>query len=188
MNQIVFASRNSGKIKEVRAILGGKVEILSLDDIGFTAEIAETGSTFFQNALLKSKAVYDFCGLPTLSDDSGLCVRALNGAPGVHSARFSAIGTDKENNEKLLRVLNGIKDRRAAFKTCAVLFFGGKILSAEGTAEGVIIDAPRGTNGFGYDPLFYSDTLKKTFAECSDDEKNTVSHRAAALNALEKML
>ncbi len=184
---IVVASSNQGKLKEIREILSGW-KVVSAAEAGFFEEVEETGETFYENALLKARAVCAQTGLPTLADDSGLCVDALNGAPGVYSARFSGKGA-AGNRALLLEKLQGESNRRAHFTCSIVLCYpDGKILSAEGKTYGDILTEERGGNGFGYDPLFYSDDLKKTFAEATDGEKNAVSHRGRALKRLEELL
>ena len=192
--KILIASRNRAKIKELEVLLGAyvdgvKLELVSLDDVGFEGEIEETGTTFEENALIKAKAGASFSGLIPVADDSGLTVEALGGAPGVYSARYSG-GGDEENNRKLLRELAGVKDRSAAFVCCMAAVFpeGAPIKSdpvvVTGRAEGEILCAERGDNGFGYDPLFWFDPLGKSFAELDPDEKNAVSHRGEAVKKL----
>lgn len=182
MNKIVVASGNAGKIKEFRAILKD-YEILSVKDLGISFDVEETGETFYDNALIKARALYDICGMPTVADDSGLCVEALDGAPGVYSARYSG-GGDAENNKKLLAALADKTNRRAYFESCIVYYDGKNTVSATGRTYGVIATAAKGDGGFGYDPLFVSDDLGKTFGLASEQEKNGVSHRARALAAL----
>lgn len=182
MNKLVLASGNAGKLAEFRAILQG-YEILSPKDLELDFDVEETGNTFYANALIKAKALYELCNLPALADDSGLCVKALNGAPGVYSARYSG-GTDADNNAKLLDVMKNIAERSAYFESCIVYYDGKNIVDATGRTHGVITDTPNGNGGFGYDPLFFSDDLGKTFGEASEEEKNGVSHRARALAAL----
>ncbi len=185
--KLVAATGNAHKLKEIKAILKD-TELVSMREIGFEGEIEETGETFLENALIKARAVCKATNLPALADDSGLCVDALGGAPGVYSARYSG-GGDRENRKLLLKNLEGKEDRRAHF-CCAValVFPNGKELVAEGKTYGEILYEERGTNGFGYDPLFFSDDLHKTFAEATDEEKNVVSHRSRALFELRKLL
>lgn len=183
--ELVIASSNSHKVKEIKEILGSKFEkIYSISDLGIESNPEETESSFLGNALIKANAVLPFaCGRAVLADDSGLEVDALNGAPGVRSARYAGEhATSDENNQLLLKALDGENNRTAAFKTVMVLLFpNGKIISGEGEVRGRIIDSYRGTSGFGYDPLFYSPELGKTFGEATSIEKNSVSHRFRAL-------
>lgn len=192
--EIVLASRNKKKIAELQAMMdeaeGIDVKILSLDDIGVIGEIEENGETFEDNAEIKA-SVGAKMGYITLADDSGLCVDALNGAPGVHSARFSG-GGDDENNKLLLKKLSGLpKEKRTArFKTSIVCIFPRQAYEIRTTAEveGYITEEPAGTNGFGYDPYFYYPPLGKTFAQLSAEEKNAVSHRGKAMKRFVKAL
>ncbi len=187
MQTIVAATGNAHKLREIRAIFAG-VNILSEREAGFAGEIEETGGTFLENALIKARAVCKATGLPALADDSGLCVEALGGAPGVRSARYSG-GGDAENRALLLKNLAGTADRRAHFACAVALVFpDGREVTAEGRTEGEILSEERGSNGFGYDPLFYSTDLEKSFAEADEAEKNAVSHRGRALKALEVKL
>ncbi len=177
---IVVASGNRHKIEEIKAIFKG-VKLVSMSEAGFTGDIEENGKTFKENAYIKAKAVYDAVKLPVLADDSGLCVDALDGAPGVYSARFSG-GTSADNRALLLQRLEGIPNRRARF-TCAVCYISedGKAIFGEGCTEGRILFEEIGEKGFGYDSLFYSADLEKSFGEATEAEKNSVSHRYRAL-------
>lgn len=186
MKQIVLASGNKGKIAEFRAILKN-FKVLSPKDLNLNFDVDETGNTFYENALIKAKALYEVCKLPTIADDSGLCVDALAGAPGVFSARYSG-GTDADNNQKLLRALDGVANRTAYFESCIVYYDGIKSIAATGRTFGRIAMEAHGEGGFGYDPLFMSDDLGKTFGEASETEKNGVSHRARALAELAEKL
>lgn len=187
METIVAATGNAHKLKEIRAIFKDR-KILSECEAGFSGEIEETGETFIENALIKARAVCRATGLPALADDSGLCVDALGGAPGVRSARFSG-GGDADNRALLLQRLQDTDDRSAHFSCAVALVYpDGRELTAEGRTEGRILRAERGTNGFGYDSLFFSNDLKKSFAEADENEKNSVSHRGRALKALGAML
>lgn len=180
---IIVASGNRHKIEEIKKIFKG-VNLVSMRDAGFCGDIEENGSTFKENAYIKAQAVCKALNLPALSDDSGLCVDALGGAPGIYSARFSG-GDDKANRQLLLRRLDGVKDRRAHFE-CAVCLAtpDGEVFYGSGSVNGSILADERGENGFGYDSLFYCDELKKSFAEATDGEKNSVSHRSRALQDL----
>lgn len=180
LDKIVVASSNVGKIKEIKKIFEG-VEIVPMQNLGFTQEIEETGENFKQNAYIKAKTVSQKLNLPALSDDSGLCVTALNGAPGVYSARFSGEG-EKANRSLLLKRLENITNREAYFESAVCLYFpDGKTLFGEGRTYGKILRKEIGENGFGYDCLFYSNDLNKSFGLASEQEKNSVSHRYRAL-------
>ena len=187
--KVVLASRNKNKIKEIKAIyrdiVGEELDILSLDDIGYTDEIEEDGSSFEENATIKA-SVPAKLGYIGLADDSGLAVDALDGAPGIYSARYSGEGaTDEKNNEKLLSELSGVSDRSAKFVCVfAAVAPDGKSITVRGECPGVIAEGESGKGGFGYDPLFIYEPLKKTFGELTADEKNKVSHRARALKLL----
>ena len=185
--EIVIASRNKHKIGELQALLSHYIEnvvLLSLDDIGYEGDIEENGADFHENALIKARVAAS-TGKIGVGDDSGLCVKALDGAPGILSARYSGEhGDDAANNQKLLFELAGKQDRSAAFVcTIACVMPNGEEFYVEGRAEGIILQTPDGENGFGYDPLFYYPPLEKTFACLSAEEKNTVSHRARAVEA-----
>lgn len=185
--KLVVASNNKHKIAEIKAILGEKFdEIYSLDEMNITADPDETADTFFGNSLIKAQEICSICSLPTIADDSGLMVDFLNGAPGVHSARFAGIPcNDEKNNLLLLEKLDGVKNRDAKFVSCVVLYYpDGTYVTATGEAEGTILTSPVGCGGFGYDPLFMSKELNKTFASITSDEKNLVSHRKKALEKL----
>ncbi|MDD7676559.1 MAG: RdgB/HAM1 family non-canonical purine NTP pyrophosphatase [Eubacteriales bacterium] len=188
--KIVLATRNKNKIRELEELLAThlkKIEVLSLDDIGFVGEIEETGNSFEQNAMIKARAAADFSGMISVADDSGLTVNALGGAPGIYSARYSGVegpDRDRANNEKLLRELQGVSSREAAFVCCIACAFPDSMPARDfavyGYTVGEILCVPRGDNGFGYDPLFWYDELGKTFAEMTPQEKNSLSHRAKA--------
>ena len=182
---LVLATRNPGKTKEMGELLTGfPVVIKNLDDFGPIPEIEEDGSTFEENAYKKASFTAKVLGLPALADDSGLAVHALDGAPGIYSARYAGPGaTDEENNTKLLADMAGCADRSATF-ICVISIAVpcGVALTYEGRCEGTIANAPQGTDGFGYDPLFYYPPMGKSFAELSPGEKNAVSHRGKALS------
>ena len=191
--KIVLASRNKHKISELQALLRGYVEgieILSLDDVGIYREIDENGKDFYENAVIKAKAAAA-SGYIGIGDDSGLSVRALGGQPGIYSARYAGEhGNDAANNALLLKNLEGEEDRYAEF-ICAVALVrpeGGEPLVVEGRTGGIIIDEARGEGGFGYDPYFYYEPFGKTFSEMSADEKNSISHRGKAIEALAKRI
>lgn len=189
--KVIAATKNKGKIKEMQEILSPlDIEVVSQQEIGIDIDAEETGDTFERNALIKARAVAMLCDLPILADDSGICVDALGGAPGVRSARYAGDNaTDKDRVKKLLQEMNGVENRDAKFVTAvAFIWPDGTEVTAEGEVKGYITDTPRGKNGFGYDPVFFSNELGKTFAESSDEEKNGVSHRGRALENLCKKL
>ncbi|MGN1098994.1 MAG: RdgB/HAM1 family non-canonical purine NTP pyrophosphatase [Christensenellales bacterium] len=191
IEKLVIASNNSHKIQEIKAVLGDKFrEIVGMKDAGLDMDIVEDGDSFYANALIKAKAVSEALNLPALADDSGLVVPGLSGEPGIYSARYAGEPcSDERNNAKLLRKMESLRDRSAKFVTVMVLIFpDGRTVSAEGAAEGRILTEPDGDNGFGYDPLFYSTELGKTFAKATMAEKNSVSHRSRALQALLKQI
>lgn len=184
--RLVAATGNSNKLRELRSILGGVVEIIGMDEAGFAGDIEENGNTFEDNAILKAERVSLETGLPVLADDSGLSVDALSGAPGVMSARYAGVhGDDKKNNELLLENMQGIENRDCKFVCAMALALPGeKTRVVTGECAGTLLTAPRGEDGFGYDPLFlYENGL--TFAQMSEKRKNTVSHR---FKAAEKLL
>lgn len=188
---LVLATNNQHKVKEIKRILGDFFpDVKTMGEMGLKIDVEETGETFEENSFLKADAVCKITGCPSLADDSGLCVRALNGEPGVYSARYAGDEHDDDKNiEKLLRNLNGKTDRGAEFVTVITLLYpDGKKIVSIGKTEGEITFEKKGTGGFGYDPVFYSYDLKKTFAEASEDEKNAVSHRGRALRTLEETL
>lgn len=189
VNILVLATRNKNKILEFQEILKDfPIEIRTLSDFGTLPEAIEDGETFDDNAYKKAIHTAKILGLPSIADDSGLVVEALNGAPGVYSARYAGEeATDDENIEKLLNNMKGMKNRKAAFQcVLSIAVPSGPALTYEGSCEGVLLEKRSGTSGFGYDPIFYFEDLKKTFAECSTEEKNTVSHRGRALAELKE--
>ncbi len=190
--KIVLASRNKHKIGELQALLGKYVEgieVLSLDDIGFEGDIVEDGATFEENAFIKASTIAKL-GYIGVGDDSGLCVRALDGAPGVYSARYAGEhGDDAANNALLLQNLSDKHDRSAEFVCVIACVLPCDISHGyffRGATEGEIIDEYRGVGGFGYDPLFYYAPMNKTFAEMSAEEKNSISHRGRAVELFAK--
>ncbi len=189
--KIVLATNNKHKLEEIRAILDGCFEqLLSLSELGLDIEIEETGATLEENALIKAREIVRLTGMPALADDTGLMVDALGGAPGVYSARYAGEAhDDKSNRQSLLKNLENATDRSAHFGTViAVCYPDGSYLTAEGRVDGKIIFEERGEGGFGYDSLFYSEEIGKTFAEATPEEKNSISHRGRALRAmLEKL-
>lgn len=186
-NLIVLATRNQGKLKEFREVVKDfPVEIRSLQDFGPIPEVTEDGDTFDDNAYKKALFTAKVLGLPAMADDSGLVVEALGGAPGVRSARYAGENaTDNDNIRKLLKEMDGKTARNAAFEcVISIAVPTGPALTYEGRCEGEITTSPRGTGGFGYDPVFYFPPLEKTFAEISVEEKNRVSHRGKALGEM----
>jgi XTP/dITP diphosphohydrolase len=192
LNTIVLATRNSGKVKEFQSLLRTlDCRILSLHDVGIDFEVEESGTTFVENARLKAVTYSNRTSFPVLADDSGLEVTALEGRPGVHSARYAGDdATDEARNTKLLAALDGNGENREARFLCALALAkeGAVLLESEGECRGEIIGAPRGQNGFGYDPIFLLPELAKTFAEMSPSEKNRFSHRTRAVRQMLKKL
>ena len=191
--KIVLASSNKNKIKELRAILseilGDDIEVLSLKDVGITEEIVEDGNSFEENALIKARAAAK-SGMIGIGDDSGLTVEALDGAPGIYSARYAGEhGNDELNNRLLLENMKGIANRKASFVCCIACAFpdGREDIVVNGYIHGEILETQKGDGGFGYDPLFYVKEFDKTLAELTSEEKNKVSHRANALQAFAKI-
>jgi XTP/dITP diphosphohydrolase len=183
--QLIFATHNKNKLKEVNSLMPATINLLSLDDVNFTEDIEETESTIEGNALLKAEAVYKKTRLNCFADDSGLLVDALNGAPGVYSARYAGEQkNDHDNIEKLLEELNTKTNRKAHFKTVMALVLNNEKHLFEGIINGTITTEKKGSNGFGYDPVFMPDGYDKTFAEMSFDQKSSISHRAIALHKL----
>ena len=183
--KVVLASQNPHKLAEMQKILGTLgMEVLLERDVGVNVEVEETGTTFAENSLLKAQAVFDATHLATVADDSGLTVDALGGAPGVYSARYGGRHTDAERIALLLENMKDVPDeQRTAQFVCAVtcLMLDGRKIAVQGVCPGVILRAPRGEGGFGYDPVFYLPELGKTFAELAGEEKNRISHRGRAL-------
>lgn len=190
MQRLVFATNNAHKLAEMRSILGGSVEILSLADIGCHADIPETAATLEGNALIKARFVADNYHADCFADDTGLEVDALGGMPGVHTARYAYPDRhDPEANmDKLLCALDGCDDRRARFRTVIALILGGEEHLFEGRVEGTIARERSGSEGFGYDPVFVPEGYTATFAEMGEDVKNTMSHRARAAQRLAEFL
>ncbi len=185
---IVLASGNKHKIKEIGEMLK-EYNVVGYKELGLDFEIEENGSTFYENALIKAKAVSTALNLPALADDSGICVEALNGMPGIYSARYAGDGVDEHNNKLLLQNMLGQENRRAKFVCCMVFYKpNGEIITATGETHGEILFDEQGENGFGYDPLFFSNDLQKCLGIASAEEKNTISHRFRALQALRDKL
>ena len=185
MQQLVFATNNTHKLEEVAAKLNGTIKLLSLNDMGFTDDIAETGTTFEQNASIKSRTLFDRYGLNCFGDDSGLEIDALNGEPGVSSARYAGEhGNHAANNQKVLENLKNEDNRKARFRTVISLIWNGEEHFFEGVVEGTIRKTLTGTAGFGYDPIFEPKGHTQTFAEMTMDQKNAISHRAKAVEQM----
>ena len=194
---ILVATTNQGKVKELRELLGNQARWLSLSDAGIDLDVCEDASTFAGNARKKAIEYAQASGLWTLSDDSGLVVDALNGQPGVHSARFSGVQSDdravvdQKNYEKLLSLLEGVpSDKRTARFMCCICVASPEevLIETEGAVEGIITIEPSGQGGFGYDPVFYVPQFGKTMAELDAAQKNTISHRGNAIRALQPLL
>ena len=184
-NKMVVATNNAHKLKEIAAILGQEIELLSLKDIQCYADIPETADTLEGNARQKAMYIYENYGMDCFADDTGLEVESLGGAPGVFSARYAGDGHDSEANmQKLLKELAGKENRKAQFRTVICLIRNGKEHLFEGIVKGEIIQEKRGGAGFGYDPIFVPEGYDLTFAELGDDVKNTISHRARAVEKL----
>ncbi|MGI6028793.1 MAG: XTP/dITP diphosphatase [Candidatus Heteroscillospira sp.] len=188
----VLASNNKKKLAEMRKILGELgLAVLSQSEAGLSIEVEETGTTFEENSLLKAMGACDMLDMPCIADDSGLCVDALNGEPGVYSARYGgdSCHNDTERYELLLRNLEGVENRRARFVSCITCVFpNGERIVCRGECEGEILTSPRGEGGFGYDPVFLPLSSEKTMAELTSDEKNAISHRGKALEKFKEKL
>ena len=189
--KLVLASKNQKKLVEMNDILSHLgVEVCSEAEAGVDVEVEETGTTFEENSLLKARAVMEASGMPAIADDSGLCVDALGGAPGVYSARYGGEGLDDRGRTRLLlENLRGQMTRTAKFVSVITCCFpNGDVISARGECQGTIAYAPMGEGGFGYDPVFFVPGLKKTFAQLTSEEKNAISHRGRALRAFQEKL
>ena len=189
--KLVLASKNKKKLVEMNAILGQLgIEVCSEADVGVDLDVEETGTTFEENSLLKAKAVMEASGMPAIADDSGLCVDALGGAPGVYSARYGGEGLDDAGRTRLLlENMRGQSPRTCRFVSVITCCFpNGDVISARGECEGTVAFAPMGDGGFGYDPVFFVPSLKKTFAQLSAEEKNSMSHRGRALEVFKAKL
>lgn len=189
--KLIIASNNAHKIREIKQILGDRFEeILSLKEVQIDHETVEDGVTFLENARKKATEIAEISGCCALADDSGICAHALNNEPGVYSARYSGQhGDDEANNQLLIKNLKDKADKSAHYSCAIVLAYpDGSTVSAEGEMHGQVIDTPKGENGFGYDPIFFLPQYGKTAAQISPEEKNRISHRAKALNALVEKL
>ena len=189
MKRIVFATNNAHKLSEVKAVLGDGYELVTLREVGITEDIPETGTTLDENASIKARYVFERTGLDCFADDTGLEVEALNGAPGVHSARYATDGHDfAANNAKLLRELEGKENRRARFRTVITWIDAHGTQQVEGIVNGQMATEESGEGGFGYDALFIPEGYDTTFACLPAEAKNSISHRARALQALREIV
>jgi XTP/dITP diphosphohydrolase len=190
MQKLIIATHNKGKFKEFSELFKNEYDVCALPYNGFDVEVEETGSSYYENATLKAKAVFDGTGELCLADDSGLSVDSLNGEPGLYSARYGGEDTPQSvKNALILERLSGAKNRKAKFVCCLVLYGkNGVVAFGEGEVQGEILFEERGSGGFGYDPIFFSSELNKSFGEASSEEKSQVSHRARAINDLMKKL
>jgi XTP/dITP diphosphohydrolase len=187
--KLIFASNNANKADEIRHILGENFQIMTLKEAGIVADIPEPHDSFQENALEKSRYIHQATGMDCFSEDSGLEVEALHGAPGVKSARYAGENsTDQQNIEKLLAALENVRQRAAQFKTVISLILDGKEYFFEGECKGVISETPMGNNGFGYDPVFVPAGSQKSFAEMTMDEKSAISHRKKAVRKMADFL
>ncbi|STD59336.1 RdgB/HAM1 family non-canonical purine NTP pyrophosphatase [Empedobacter falsenii] len=186
--ELIFATHNNNKVKEVTKMLPSYLSMKSLTDINFFDEIEETGTTFEENAQLKAKTIFDKTGKNIFADDSGLVIEALDGAPGVYSARYAGTGKDEDNIAKALKELEGETNRKAYFISIFCLILDGKEYFFEGRVNGTIATEIMGDNGFGYDPIFIPDGFSKSFAQMSPEEKNAISHRGKAVEKLNDFL
>ena len=189
--KVVLASKNAHKLQELQDILSAQgVEVILESAAGVDVEVKETGTTFEENSLLKARAVMEASGLPAIADDSGLMVDALNGAPGVYSARYGGPGLDDAGRYRLLlENMRGVLDRKCRFVSAITLCMpSGDIVTARGECPGTLAYAPQGENGFGYDPIFFVPEKKKTFAQLTAEEKNAISHRGRALQLFQEKL
>lgn len=185
MNELIFATNNKNKLSELKQIIGTKFNLLSLSDINYSKEIPEDYETLAENALQKARTIHEFTGKNCFADDTGLEIDALDGAPGVYSARFAGENASYEDNvQKALKLLKGKLNRNARFKTVIALILDGKEYLFEGMVEGEITEEKHGDEGFGYDPIFRPKGKDKTFAEMSGDEKHAISHRGRAVKKL----
>ena len=189
--KFALATANHGKIAEISEIVAKLgIEIITRDELNIDFDVEETGTTFYENALLKAQAISIASGLPAIADDSGLCIDGLDGAPGVYSSSFGGLNlSDSERCEYLLNILKNVEHRGAKFVCYIVCYFpNGKIITAVGECRGEILETPQGTNGFGYDPIFRAEDQIKSMAELTGDKKNEISHRGKALKAFSELL
>ena len=187
MKELILASNNAHKVEEIKSILDD-YKILTLKDIGYYEDIIEDGTTFEENALIKARTIAKYSGKAAIADDSGLSVALLDGRPGVYSARYSKEQSDEKNIEKVLEELNGEKSKAKFVSVIALVRPDGSEITFRGECHGEIIFEKRGSNGFGYDPVFYVPSLEKTFAELTPEQKNSISHRKESLEKFSKYL
>lgn len=189
MKELIFVSHNAHKLEEVKAIVGNNFEVKNLSDINVFDEIPETGLSFKENAQQKAEYIYKKLNCNCFADDSGLSVDALNGEPGIYSARYAGEPCNMQNNiEKLLNNIKDKSDKSAQFTTVIAVILEGEYHFFEGVIRGKIIDTPRGDNGFGYDPIFVPEGYDQTFAELSSEIKNKISHRAIAMQKFQDFI
>jgi len=182
--ELIFASHNENKVREIRHMVSEKIRILSLNDLNFHEEIAETGNTLKENAQIKARTIHKLTGKNVFADDSGLFVEAIGGEPGVYSSRYAGTGNSQDNIVKLLKELKDKPNRKAYFKSVFCLILNDEETLFEGEVHGRITDAESGKEGFGYDPVFVPDGREQTFAEMDPEEKNLISHRYKAVQKL----
>jgi XTP/dITP diphosphohydrolase len=183
--ELIFASQNRHKAQEIETMLPGNIKLLTLADVNFNEKIIEFGTTFQENALIKAKTIYDKYKMPVFADDSGLEVEFLGGRPGVFSSRYAGEeGNDFANIQKLLAELHDVENRKAQFRCCIALIWNNQEYFFNGIVRGTIAQSPRGTNGFGYDPIFIPEGYQQTFAELSPCVKNAISHRTLAVKQM----
>ena len=190
MKTVVIATNNKNKVREFKSMLDSDgIEFKTLKEIGYDKDIVEDGNTFEENAIIKAMTVAKDLNVIAISDDSGLCVDALNGAPGIYSARYAGTHEDEDNNALLLKNLNGIENRNAHYE-CAICiaYPNGEYITSVGRVDGIIIDDRRGNGGFGYDPYFFIPEFNKTFAEVPLEQKNTISHRNRAIRKIKEKI
>jgi XTP/dITP diphosphohydrolase len=182
---LLFATNNSHKLREIKSMVADSIALMSLADINYTDDIAETADTLEENALIKARTIYSLTGIATFADDTGLEIECLGGDPGVRSARYAGESKNMDDNiEKVLRQMTGKTNRKARFRTVIALIVDGMEYSFEGIIGGTIISEKRGSSGFGYDPIFIPEGKTETFAEMTPGEKNLISHRSVALAKL----
>ena len=190
MKTKILATKNQQKTRELSEVFGDSIQLKDLTSINFDKEIIEDGNTFIENALIKCKAIYDVTGLPVLADDSGLCVEAWGGKPGIHTARYGGPGlNDVQRYELMLKEMQGETNRNAAYVCALVLYISPtRIYIIQEDCCGTLLEAPVGNGGFGYDPIFFTPVYGKGMAEITEDEKNAISHRGKAAAAMKKLM
>ncbi|MCH5149176.1 MAG: RdgB/HAM1 family non-canonical purine NTP pyrophosphatase [Spirochaetales bacterium] len=190
MDTIILATKNRHKTRELSEIFGGSILLKDLTSIDFNKEIIEDGNSFIENAIIKCRTVYETVGLPVLADDSGLCVEAMGGKPGIHTARYGGEGlTDVQRYELMLREMKGQTNRNAAYICALVLYISPtRFYIVQEDCRGTLLESPVGTGGFGYDPIFFTPVYGKGMAEISEEEKNAISHRGKAALAMKNLI